>query len=242
MNILVDNREKSSRIKSCVGYFTDEHYDKNQLEYSGKGNHLTVKKLPVGDYIFDDRLCIEYKTAIDMIGSIMDGRVFNQAHRMKEYPYSYVLIVGNVSEEINTYNQNQYYRWNKKPKRSFTIKHYLGAIASLSTYSNVLHVSNMTQGWILMESLSGKVDNTKEHVVKGLRLDNPIASFLTCVPVSNSSRLSSKKALKITEDLGLETLDDLLKLSFDDLKRVNGVGVKTAVNIMNTIKDEDIGL
>lgn len=235
MNISVDNREKKSRIASFVKFFTGEEYHKDINEYEGHGNHVIIRMLPIGDYIFNDTLCIEYKSAIDFIGSVMDGRVFKQSNRMREYPYSYVVIAGDLSGEINTYNTNAHFRWNNKRKKGFTVKSALGAIARLSIDGKVLQVNNMQQAWILLNSLANKVDNDKEHIVQPLRLDNPVASFLTCIPVNRTQRLAGKKAVKIQKELNLQTLDDLRSVTFDDLVEINGIGVKTAMNIMEYI-------
>lgn len=235
MNIQVDNREKNNRIASCVDFFTDEIFIPDKKTYQGKGNKLTVSLLPKGDYIFDGKLCIEYKTAIDMIGSIMDGRVFSQAKKISAYPYSYIMIVGDMSQEIDLYNQNRRFRRNNKPKKPFTVNAYLGALARLSLMSKVVHVKNRHQGWLLMNSLASKMDTKKVYVDKGDKLDNPVASFLTCVKVNNTKRLSEKKALLIQEKLNLHSLSDLLKVTYDDLVNIKGIGSKTALKIVETL-------
>ena len=101
MLIKVDNRENDKRIASCVRYYTNNSFNPKKSSYTGKGNSLEVLQLPIGDYIFEDKIAIEFKTPSDIINSIMDGRIFRQAQNMKQYPFSYVVIVGNVAEEIN---------------------------------------------------------------------------------------------------------------------------------------------
>ena len=238
MNILVDNREKTARIASCVKFFTDAEYDNQIKSYTGNKNTMSIKTLPVGDYIFDDKLCIEYKTAIDCIGSIKDGRIFKQAEKIREYPYSYIMIVGDVSTEIDTYNKNIYRKYrqsDKKKIKPFTVNAYLGAVARLSLIGKVVHVNNMQQGWVLMNALANKMDSNKTHVDKPVKLDNPIASFLTCVKINKTKRLSEKNALKIQKELNLNTLQDLLNVSYDDLVDLNGIGSKTAMKICEVL-------
>ena len=77
--IVVDYREKGSKL---VGL----------LE-----NRFTVqcKKLPYGDYQFNDFLTIERKTARDFLISIIDLRLFRQVANLKRYcPASLLLIEG----------------------------------------------------------------------------------------------------------------------------------------------------
>jgi Fanconi anemia group M protein len=57
------------------------------------GMVVSVKPLPVGDYIVSDRVCIERKTSSDFESSIISGRLFSQMARMKEAYKSPILII-----------------------------------------------------------------------------------------------------------------------------------------------------
>lgn len=238
MNIKIDNREDKKRIKSCVKYFTGENYKAKKNSYNGKGNIATVGTMTVGDYIFDDKVCFEYKRADDFIGSVMSGRVFKQSRNMQQYPFSYVIIVGNVAKEINTRNERKY--WNGRGKlKSFTVKQYLGAVARLSVDGKVLHVDNQQQGWILMESLASKC--LEDASVKGIdkpsfKLTDPIASFLGCIYVNDTSRLAMNQAVLIREHLHLETLTDLMNVTYDDLIGIKGIGEVTATAVIKALR------
>ena len=84
----IDNREKESRRESAYQFFCED-YD------------ISVTQLPIGDFLFDKKIVYEYKTANDMINSIMDGRIFRQSKRMQQYPYHFVIVVGDVFQEIH---------------------------------------------------------------------------------------------------------------------------------------------
>lgn len=225
MKLVIDNREDNKRINSATRFF--ESYA------------VEVEQLPIGDYVFEDKIVFEYKTPSDMVNSIMDGRIFKQAHNMKQYPFSYVIIVGNVADEINRRNEPKY--WNKYNKiRTFTIKSYLGALARLYTYTNVINVDNNQQAWTLMQYLVEKLLDANQDVKAiekpQFKLTDPIASFLGCIYVNNSQRLSIKQAVLIREYLHLETLDDLLNVTYEDLVGIKGIGSKTAKAVMEVIK------
>ena len=225
MKLVIDNREDNKRINSATRFF--ETYT------------VKTEQLPIGDYVFEDKIVFEYKTPSDMINSIMDGRIFKQAYNMKQYPFSYVIIVGNVADEINRRNEPKY--WNKYNKiRTFTIKSYLGALARLYTYTNVIHVDNNQQAWTLMQYLVEKLleDNQDIKSVEKpqFKLTDPIASFLGCIYVNNSQRLSIKQAILIREHLHLKTLEDLLNVTYEDLVGIKGIGSKTAKAVMDVIK------
>lgn len=224
MKLHIDNRESKTRINSASQFFTD--YD------------IEVGSYPVGDFIFDNKICFEYKTANDIVSSIIDGRVFRQVERMKQYPYSYVVVVGNVADTINERNANY---WNRRNQvRQFTVRNYLGGLARLQIESKVIHVDNNQQAWTIMDFIVKKLSSDNPNV-RGVdrpkaTLSDPIATFLSCIYVNDSQRLGIKTAVMIREYLKLEKLNDLLNVSYDDLIQVKGVGSKTARKIMDVLE------
>ena len=225
MKLQIDNRESNTRINSARQFFQDNYY-------------IETDNYPVGDFIFDNKVCFEYKTADDMISSIIDNRVFRQAEKMKQYPFSYIIIVGDVAGTINKRNRNY---WNQRNNvKQFTVRNYLGALARLNIESHVIHVDNNQQCWVLMDFLVKKLldDNPK---VKGIEkpmvtLSDPIATFLSCIYVNGNQRVGIKQAVMIREYLHLESLSDLLSISYEDLIKFKGVGKKTARSIMEVLK------
>lgn len=229
--VRIDEREKSSRIDSAVKFFEKMGYSTN------------VETLTVGDYVFGDRICFEYKSASDMIGSIKDERVFRQARNMKQYEYSFIIVVGSVPKQLNMDNKKAYWKHNPKnnPRHNnFTVKSWLGAFARLETYSDVLIVENDQQCWALMDLLVSKIlaDNVDVKMIDRPQngLINPIASYLSCIYVNDSSRLSKKSALNIVEYLD-ENEKNLLDLSYDDLMSIRGIGKKTADAVLDAIDE-----
>ena len=68
---------------------------------------------------------------------------------MKQYPFHYVIVVGNVAEEINERNANY---WNRRNQiKQFTVRNYLGALARLQVETKVIHVDNNQQAWTIMD-------------------------------------------------------------------------------------------
>lgn len=238
MKIKVDNREDSRRIRSCVKFYTQKNYEPTKKRYDGGGNILEIDQLVIGDYIFNDKVCFEYKTANDFIGSIINGRVFKQSRNMEQYPFSYVIIVGDVAKEINSRNEKRY--WNKYGKlKSFTVKQYLGAVARLSADGKVLHCDNQQQAFYLMQSVARKcLENTDVKAIDkpSFKLTDPVASFLGCIYVNNTSRLPMKQAILIREHCHLESLEDLLGVEYEDLIKIKGIGKKTAEAVIKAIR------
>lgn len=225
MKLKIDNRESNARISSASQYFSDNY-------------EIETDSYPVGDFIFDDKVCFEYKTAPDMVSSIIDGRIFRQVERMKQYPFSYVIIVGNVAEDINERNSNY---WNRRNQvKQFTVRNYLGALARLQIETKVICVDNNQQCWIVMDFIVKKLLSDNPNI-RGIdrpkaTLSDPIATFLSCIYINDSQRLGIKTAVMIREYLHLENLSDLLTITYDDLVRVKGVGSKTAKKIMEVLE------
>ena len=211
---LVDDREKHSRQEKAL----------KTLEPA------QVTRLICGDYVHGD-VAVEFKTAEDMVASIQDYRVFNECSSISEvYKYPYLIIAGDVSRLLELMHQRGL------PGR-ITVKSYLGAIASLSMIVNVITVANEDQALTLMQRLFEKHDNS-DGVIRGVRKPerktvNPAATYLSMI-----RGISTTKALKICELTGVETLTDLLLLDTDKLLQVEGIGKKSAINIMRYINGE----
>lgn len=66
------------------------------------GAVVNEKGLEVGDFVCSKRVCIERKTHADFIGSIIDGRVFEQAENLrKNFKKPIVIIEGYSNRRIN---------------------------------------------------------------------------------------------------------------------------------------------
>lgn len=228
--IRIDDRESESRKKSAIKFFEK------------RGHRVIEDHLVVGDYVFYDRIAFEYKTASDMIGSIIDGRVFRQASNMRQYDYSAVVVVGSVAKEINNRNSKAYWRRNSniKSEKKFTVDSWLGALARLSTYSKVICLENQQQAWKFMDSYVAKIlkDDVNVKLVDRPQngLTNPVASYLSCVYVNDTQRLPKSTAVKIQEEYELENVTQLVALTKEDLLKVGGVGAKTADAIIEAIR------
>ncbi|MBD3383605.1 nuclease [candidate division KSB1 bacterium] len=90
MHVIVDDREARSGI----------------LQHLGKLEKTTVavQRLPVGDYLVDNRLLFERKTVRDFALSLCDGRLFNQACRLCSSPYSAVYMLEGSTADLNNLN------------------------------------------------------------------------------------------------------------------------------------------
>ena len=227
MELEIDIREKTSRKESAYQFFVNKDYD------------VSVRQLPIGDYVFDKKISYEWKTASDMIQSIMDGRVFKQAKRMRQYPYSYIIVVGNVFEEIKArysdWENPHYARYRKKGQKTFSVNNYIGGLASLYEQDKVIHVENEHQAFTLMYYMSQNILK-KDKQAKAVdtpvcKMTDAVSTFLCCI-----DGVSVKTALLVKNHLKIETLQDLLDITYKDLISIKGIGKTTATKILGELK------
>lgn len=66
-------------------------------ELKGLGCEVIVSTLAVGDYVLSSEVAVERKRAMDLVNSIIDGRLFEQAEGLvEEYQEPYILIEGDL--------------------------------------------------------------------------------------------------------------------------------------------------
>ena len=215
MNITIDTREQN-RIETATQY------------YESQGHTVTVEELPIGDYIFNNQVVFEYKTIPDFITSIQSGRVFNQAINMAEnYDYHYVIIQGDEHTRSRSIGMSRNYR-------PVNITQYLGAIASLNRFTTVIESYNpiIQEAYYRMLVTAKKALQDKPIVRKfPKKHKNPAFNYL-CYCIYG---INSKKAKLITDTYELQSLTDLLNLTNEYQQNIEGIGKKTAENIIGAI-------
>ncbi len=218
MLVKIDFREKQLRIKKASEY------------YKKQNDIVHVQELPFGDYIFEDQVVFEYKTISDFVQSVKSGRVFNQAiDQSTTYKYHFVIIVGS-SRQIRGYINKLKVLGNHK--LYFDEKHFNGAIARLNTYTTVIQKDTEKEAFEFMRIQARKCLDNK-HIVKRLqtKTDNPCFNYLM-----NIKHISDAKAELIVNSLNLETLEDLLNITNNELQEIDGIGSATAGIVMKSIR------
>lgn len=212
MKIKIDSKEKG-RVNSSKKFYAD------------KGHDVSVESLEIGDYIFDDRVVFEYKRLDDFISSVSEGRVFNQAiSQFENFPFHYVII--EVSDKkLNDKLKELYF----KRKVVFSKKQYVGAIASLNSFTTVIFAPTERKCFELMETQASKCLESKYLVKKHPKSTGNIAFKVLCYCVDN---VGKKRAELIVDELDLVSYRDVLNISYDDLINIRGIGDKTASEIV----------
>lgn len=217
MLVQISDKEQT-RIKQAEQYFGKE-----------LGLETEVCDLQYGDYVFNHKVAFEYKTMSDFIASIQDNRVFNEAiNQAENYDWHYVLIHGNEHDRAKCLALTKHYV-------PVTIFQFHGSIASINRYSTVIECYSpwINEAFYKMY-IQAKKDLSQKPIVKKFpRKDkNPCFNWLAYCNYG----ISAKKATAIIETLNLQTLDDLQKLTMDQLTSVPGIGETIAQKIMDGLK------
>ena len=218
LKIQIDAREQD-RVKSASKYFTEQ------------GLEVEIQELPVGDYIFTDGtndVCFEFKEINDFITSISNGRVFNQAIAQAEkFDYHFVVIRGTESERAK-------YLAISKNYRPVTVYQYHGAIASLNRYTTVIesYTPYINEAYYKMYIQAKKCLQDKPIVKRFPRKHHNTALNFLCYCIYG---LNYKRAKLIVDAYQLESLIDLMELTVEDLKMIEGIGEDTAKRIKEAV-------
>lgn len=227
MNISIDIREKGSsklpntRKERAYDYYSQKHT-------------VEIKKLDYGDYIFNDIVAFEYKTIEDMMNSINNSSVFEEvSNQTMNYTYSYLIIVGSLAKYIDA----SYYAFRKKQsKRNWAITQHNkfdGAIRRIRTICPVITVHSEEKAFKEMEQQSKKCLNNKLY--GGTKRSIQTKDIITHT-LGGCGGISEKKATKIKEELQLQNITDLTRITKKDLLSVDGVGEKTSTKIMKWLQ------
>ena len=220
MKILIDSREKERKGRA-------------EIFYSGKGHEACVDALDVGDYIFNDQVVFEYKEIGDFMSSILNESLFNEAsNQALEYPFHYVIIVGEMKSFVKNnwaYNKS---RWNGDyPKYIMSnYSRYYGALRRLRTFTTPIEVSDEKQAFyeMLLQSikcLDGK-SRYYSNVVRRADVQDAVDVLLT-----SCKGISIKKAEAIRKTHTISNIYDLMNLTVNNFEEVEGIGEKTSNNI-----------
>ena len=193
-------------------------------------------ELLTGDFMFDNEdtdeaVIFEYKTMKDFIGSVSDGRIWEQVKRMNdEFDWSFVVIEGTI-EDLQRENKRRMLQ--KNTGRPFSLAQFYGAIARLNTYTTVVQCHNQAQAFNYMEKQMLKIfDDTP--LTKHFKSDayNPALNFLCCI-----NGINYKTAKLIVDEYNIKNLHDLVVITNAvDFTVIDGIGQKKARLIEEAIK------
>ena len=227
MNIVIDTREKDRKERA-------------NIFYSGKGHTTKIEMLEVGDYLFDDQVVFEYKEISDFMSSVLNESLFNEAaNQSLRYPFHYVVIVGDVKDYVKSRWGFSKSKWKGDyPKYILSnYSRYYGALRRLRTFTTPIECFDEKQAFyeMLLQSIKCLDGKSKyySNVSRQVESQDPV-DVLLC----SSKGVSIKKAEAIRKTCNVNNLYDLMNLTVNDLRRVDGIGEKVSSNIYEFVHKE----
>ena len=210
LKIYVDSREKSSGV---VKYLVD-----NNIEVS-------MSNLDVGDFILSERVGVERKEIRDFVDSLMDKRLLQQVRALKK-SYERPLLIIEGSEDI----------FSVRKVHPNAIRGMLAWIV-IDMKVPVVYTKDFRETAEFMITIAKREqeENTKEFGIRGERkplsdteLQEYITSGLPGVGPSLAKSLLDK----------FKSIENIVNASEDELKDVEKIGSKKALEIKRILKKE----
>jgi DNA excision repair protein ERCC-4 len=207
VNIVVDDRERPSGIPKLI----------DNLEQT----QLTIERLTLGDYLVDNWLLIERKQIKDLLASIINGRLFEQASRLANSPLKTAIIIEGCSKDIKDYNVHR--------------NSILGALVTLSLIFgiSILRSANQAETVKLMLFAATQKGRRNKTILPrcGYRPKSLKKRQLFIIQgLPNTGPVNAKRLL---EHFG--TVKNVFNATFDELTVVEGIGPVRAKKILEVL-------
>jgi len=178
---------------------------------------VTFSSLKAGDYLLNNTLLVERKTAGDFVQSLLDGRLFNQCRKIRESGLSGLFIIEGNLDLID---------------RKISVEAIQGALLSimvswqLPVYfsSGKEETANVLMRICNFQKTSG--NSARLHYGSGKKCHGSQIFFLQSLP-----NVGPQLALRLLGHFG--TIEHIVTADVIELKSVEGVGKKKAEFIYN---------
>jgi len=210
ITVFTDHRERASAVMKVLREFDDVV--------------VSVKELPVGDYVVSDRVAIERKSSSDFVQSILDGRLFEQVSKLSSSFSKPVVII----EGVDTYTVR-----NVHPNA------IRGAIASiiLDYGIPIVFTRNEEETAAYLRALARReqVDLGREPRIRGEKRILSLPEMQRFI-VESLPFVGPKLAKQLLKHFG--TVERIFTASERELAQVEGVGQRRAKEIRRILTEE----
>ncbi|MFW6008139.1 MAG: ERCC4 domain-containing protein [archaeon] len=244
IKIIVDTREQEGKKRSSDVFDVLKKMDCK----------IEKETLNAGDYILSDRIAVEVKASIsDFCSSLQEGRLFDQVKRLSnsEYDQPALLISGALFYKDNqgkSYTLKSYYdkksqKYKKTKKRLHRHPNSIrGALNSIRFDYNVniigKGVSNPYAAAKELYNLAKREQKDKDRAVKiqKAKKKKMSKSELQRLIIESLPKIGPKMAEKLLNKK--ETPKNIINLKKEELMDIEGIGKKTAEDILEIINKE----
>jgi Fanconi anemia group M protein len=178
------------------------------------GAIVNMDALVVGDFVCSDRVVVERKSHSDFVGSIIDGRLFEQAHHMRDHFEKPVFIIEGNSD------------------RDISVNALKAAIATLATQygASIISTKNpkdtaLTVFWLAKKEQHDAGRGLAVMVGKKPKDEKRLQEEIVCGLPGVGPEISKR----LLEHFG--SVEKVFGAGEDELKKVKGVGDKLAARI-----------
>jgi ERCC4-type nuclease len=211
IKIIADDRERNCGVIAV-------------LQNSGYCD-LEIQRMPVGDYLIDDRVLVERKTLPDLLASIKDGRLFQQALRLVEAEPWCVIVLEGTGKDIADSGM----RREAVQGALITLSLYFGIALLRSTGPDEtarLLVYIARQG----RTFSGNGPHRHGRLPRGKRR-------LQIYILQGFPGVGPQRAARLLDKFG--TLDRILTAEIEELCTVKGIGASVAEGIRWAVREDE---
>lgn len=201
--IYIDERERGSKVPEIL---------------MAKGMTVIFKVLDVGDYVINNVIGIERKTANDYINSLIDGRLFEQLNKLKErYDKAILIIEGSIHKVIR----------GRGVHRNAILGSYTSLVLDLGVF--IIHTQDEEETAELIKRMAlYRTKTTSAMVVRRKPKHGDISEWqkfvLQCFP-----HIGPKIAQRILERFG--SIYDFCKATVQELSLIEGLNERKAGEI-----------
>ncbi len=206
VHIQIDYRERNTGILELL---------RNKNVVVEEGN------LIIGDYFINGHITVERKTTKDFILSLIDGRLFSQALRLKKHTETHIMVIEGIDLFHTGYDINP--QAIKGAIVSLSVSWQIPLVFSKSTNgtAEILHIASLQDTKYRDEILKRmgrkpkRIQTRRLHILQGLPGIGP------------------KIAKKMLEHF--ESIEKVITASEEELACIEGIGKKKALKIREIV-------
>ena len=219
--LIIDSRESSNLYEYVVS------------EASSLNIPTEKQWLEIGDYVYSD-VCVEAKSTIDFLQSVINKRLWNQIDNMdSHYEHSIIMIHGSLHEAM------EYPKYVKMNIAKSLLKNkFFGAIGkiTLDTDCKLFWVEGPQKAAKIMTTIF-KMRPIDRQIIKPQLLKRITTEDLRMNMLCNIKGISETKAKKLLEIWG--SIMEIGEAEPNELSIVDGIGETLANRIIDTLNSED---
>ncbi|MGC8631528.1 MAG: ERCC4 domain-containing protein [Thermoprotei archaeon] len=190
-----------------------------------RGLPVEIKQLTIGDYVIDNKTAIERKSAADFVKSLFDGRLLEQAKRLKSvYQTALLVVEGDFTSAI---------AWRRNPRA------YWGALVAIALDDGLvpLFTSSMKDTAELITVISHRVWENHEGKYE-IRQKPKILSTKErqIYVVEGLPGIGKELAERLLKYFG--SVRSVMKASEGELTQIDGIG-KGKASIISQLLDAE---